>query len=103
MNMLVIKRGDTLAPQGVVMALVHPGRSLSFEIKSNSKLTAGNMIGWVKTEMGDSVKDTVKEAAPDVPQIMPEESAVGVVKVSRELKSPSTVAFYNYDGQSIPW
>jgi len=61
------------------------------------------LVGWVQTEMGDSVREAVMKTTPSVPQITVEESAKGCVKIALEVKSPSTEKIYNYDGTATPW
>ncbi|KAJ2917284.1 hypothetical protein MD484_g3104, partial [Candolleomyces efflorescens] len=87
LNMLVVKWGGALAAQGVLMSVIHPG--------------------WVETDMGDSLKRrsvaALARCGMTTPQIPAEESAEGVVKVIRAIRSPSTNGMYSYDGSILPW
>jgi len=82
LNMVAHKWAASLKYEGVSMASVHPG--------------------WVNTEIGDPIKEWMTKNAPDVPQIEPEESGAGIVRVAEQLTVEKTGSFLNYTGKALP-
>ncbi|TFK25895.1 NAD(P)-binding protein [Coprinopsis marcescibilis] len=83
MNMMMLKWGASVADKGIMMACVHPG--------------------WVRTQMGEGVKEYVMITTPDLPYITARESAEAVVMLTKNLTADKVRSLLCYDGQIAPW
>ncbi|KAK3688353.1 putative short-chain dehydrogenases/reductase [Podospora appendiculata] len=84
LNMLVRKWGGSLKSEGITTVLIHPG--------------------WVgQTDIGNSIAPYIEKYSPGLPNITPEESAAGVIKVAKDAAIEDTGSFFNYDGSKLPW
>ncbi|KAH8809189.1 putative short-chain dehydrogenase [Xylogone sp. PMI_703] len=84
LNMLARKWSPVLKPDGVIIALVHPG--------------------WVgATDMGSTLVDFVARYEIPLENVPAETSAAGCMKVLNDLTIDDSGLFFNFDGTRIPF
>lgn len=90
-------------------ALNHSARQLSLELKSQGFAVSIIHPGLVATEKSKAVREKKKTEQPELaevyakfPQISPETSVKGILKVIADSK-PGPAPFVSHDGAEIPW
>ncbi|KAE9370943.1 NAD(P)-binding protein [Stipitochalara longipes BDJ] len=84
LNMLARKWSPVLKPDGITIAMVHPG--------------------WVgTTEMGSTLVDFVARHGIPLENVPAERSAAGCMKLLNDLTIEDSGSFFNFDGTTIPF
>ena len=106
---MVRKWSPLLKPEGVTIALLHPGKTsfglLCSDISSQVVDQSTNQIveGWVSvTEIGDGISEWMAKYNPTMENLTVEASAANSMKVLNGLTIEGSGEFFNHDGTKYP-
>jgi NAD(P)-dependent dehydrogenase (short-subunit alcohol dehydrogenase family) len=83
LNMLGRKWSAELKPEGIAVFMLHPG--------------------WVETDIGDEIEPWMTKCSPDMKKMTVQASAADCVKLFKSVGIEDTGAFFNHDGNKLPF